>query len=584
MNKMAKIIFSGLCSLTVAASATACGNSNNEVSGLPYFNGVAEDMSYDTDLFYRNDLLISQAADPDVIWVSEDVDPENGGWFYMYYTSTYFECMRSKNLVDWEALGTSLVIEENEYPQKGFYWAPEVVYNRNYDENAKNGELNSYRYFMYFSAIVNQGELENNSTIVFKRLYIFLAVSNSPSGPFRLYKNEPLFDLRKAAREGLIDSEKLFVTDDFDFGTIDADPFFDDDGKMYLYFSSSEEAGGNCIYGLRLTDPATPDYSTLTKLLEPKKRTVGGEDFPYEKNKMIGGGAINEAPFMLKHNGKYYLTYSPFSYKDRLYSVCVAIGSSPLGVFEKVMEENGNPIIGIEAHMDHMGGTGHASFVKVGEELFAVYHAHKNRAAGNGTPRAIAIDRVVFAYNEKLGCDMLYGNGPTYSIQPLPTLVTGYRNIISEATVSASGGDNATLKYLTDGLITTNASVSGMEFKANGETEIVISFPTPKTIRAVMVYNSYDYEYAFSSLDYVELKLSEKPTSWVGEFTGSTRMCDIPFNNEYVNTREQFMCPGGAALVEFGEAKVTEIRVKVSKSFEEQIKGIHISDIVVLGE
>lgn len=587
MKKKTRKIIAALCSLILGVSATSCAEPTKEQGGLPYFDGVAADMSYDTDMFYRNDLYLS-ASDPDVIWVSEEQDAENGGWFYMYYTSYEYKCMRSKNLVDWEALGTSLSIAGDELP-KGDYWAPEVIYNLNYDENAQEGELNSYRYLMYFSARVDQGALGNNNSLNFKRLYIFLAVSNSPSGPFKLYKNEPLLDLRAAAKSGLIDAEKLFVVDEFDFGIIDANPFFDDDGKLYLYFSSSEEEGGNCVYGLQLSDPATPNYSTLNKLLQPKKVSVNGEDFPYEKNVMTEGGAINEAPFMLKHEGKYYLTYSPFSYTNRLYSVCVAIADNPLEGFVKVAEENGNPVIGIEPHMDHIGGTGHASFVNIGDEMFAIYHTHRNRQTGTGNPRALAIDRVTFAYNENLGCDMLYGTGPTYSVQPLPSSVIGYKNIISDATVTATNADNSTIKYLTDGVVVTNSGSANMEFKANGETEITISFSSPRTVRSVMVYNSYDYEYAFSRLEYVQLTLSEKPESWVGEFSGSTKMREIPFNSLYYNEQDKLMRPGGSSFVEFGEAKVTEIKIKISKkltnvnSIGASVKEIKLSDIVVLG-
>lgn len=581
MKKITKLIFSGLCLLAVAANAVACSTGKNEISGLPYFNGVAEDMSYDTDIFYRNDLLVS-GADPDVIWISENQDRQNGGWFYMYCTSTNFRCLRSKNLVDWELIGPSLSIEDEQLPS-GTYWAPEVVYNRNYDENADRDDLNSYRYFMYFSAEVKQGALDNYNSVVYKRLYIFLAVSDSPSGPFKLYKDEPVLNLRKAAQENLIDCDALRVTDDFNFGTIDADPFFDDDGNMYLYFSSSEEQNGNCVYGVKLTDPCTADYSTLTKLLQPKKLTVDGEDFGYESKYMLDGGAINEGPFMLKHNGKYYLMYSPFSYTNRMYSVCTAIADSPLGCFTKVSEENGNPVLGIEAYMEHMGGTGHASFVTVGDELFAVYHAHQNRAAGKGNPRAVAIDRCTFIYNENLGCDMIYANGPTYSLQPLPSAVSGYKNIISEATVTATNCDKDTVKYLTDGLITTNYGTANYEFSAKGETEITIKFSSPKTIKAVMVYNSFNYEYAFSGLKRVELTFAEKPDSYIGTFNKIFKIQNIPFNDAYVNTHGCFMNPGGASVVEFGEAKITEIKIVISDSFDTTNSEIRVSDIAVLG-
>ena len=50
--------------------SSACSASNSY--NLAYFDGIADDGSYNTDLFYRNDLLLNHAADPGCIWVSEE--------------------------------------------------------------------------------------------------------------------------------------------------------------------------------------------------------------------------------------------------------------------------------------------------------------------------------------------------------------------------------------------------------------------------------------------------------------------------------------------------------------------------------
>ena len=50
----------------------------------------------------------------------------------------------------------------------------------------------------------------------------------------------------------------------------------------------------------------------------------------------------NEGPFMLKKNGKYYLTYSGNCYATKEYCVCLAISDRPDGGFRKDIK---NPII-----------------------------------------------------------------------------------------------------------------------------------------------------------------------------------------------------------------------------------------------
>ena len=40
-----------------------------------------------------------------------------------------------------------------------------------------------------------------------------------------------------------------------------------------------------------------------------------------------------------------------------------------------------------------------------------------------------------------------------------------------------------------------------LEFAARGKTTITLEFDEPREIGAIMIYNSFDYEYAFSSKD-----------------------------------------------------------------------------------
>lgn len=234
---------------------------------------------------------------------------------------------------------------------------------------------------------------------------------------------------------------------------------------------------------------------------------------------------------MIKHDGVYYLTYAPIGYGSRTgYSVSVAVSNSPFGPFTKMDREHGNPALNIEAHQDWMAGPGHHCFTEVGDEIFVFYHSLMDRATGDSNPRGIAYDRVTFIdgsnYDipaEKYGIksetgtfDMLYANGPTWSVQPLPAEITGYRNVAGEATVTADSGAD-TVKYLNDGLFVAHEYAEHMEYMSEGAATITLTFPEPKEVTALMIYNSNDYTCAFKYIDSIRFDLSEPPSTYNGD-------------------------------------------------------------------
>ena len=106
---------------------------------------------------------------------------------------------------------------------------------------------------------------------------------------------------------------------------IDADLFQDDDGSLYL--SYVDLAGGFKIVVQPMADP-------LTKKGEPKVVIHPTED--WEKR----SGEVTEGPFMLKHKGTYYLTYSGTGADSPNYGIGYATSKSPTGPFVKYA---GNP-------------------------------------------------------------------------------------------------------------------------------------------------------------------------------------------------------------------------------------------------
>ncbi len=217
-----------------------------------------------------------------------------------------------------------------------------------------------------------------------------VATSSSPLGPFTSPKQSYINNNKKE---------------------IDGHLLFDDDGKVYIYFvrcgSSVGEGTGNEIFGAEF-DMETFTYKNEKCLLYPNKGTW----------EWVGNyGYVAEGPAVLKHEGKYYLTYSANGYTSQDYAIGLAISDSPLGTYAKY--EN-NPILKKDTYQN-IYGPGHHSFTYSpdGNELFIVYHKHQSNTEIH--PRVVCIDRCYFRFDEKLGYDVLQAVGPTSTMQPLPS-------------------------------------------------------------------------------------------------------------------------------------------------------------------
>lgn len=208
--------------------------------------------------------------------------------------------------------------------------------------------------------------------------HLAVAVADSPTGPFEKT------------------SDDYIITD---YRAIDGNILFDDDGNKYLYFSKLTDSDGQQLWGCRMSHDLTSiDKSTLTHLTSPE----GWE------------GNTNEGPFMIKHNGTYYLTYTGSGYEEVTYSVTYATSDSPLGKFKKY--EYG-PIL---SSANKIRGTGHHCFTMSpdGSEMFIVYHCHYSETQVH--PRKLCIDRVKFVPNAD-GADIISVYGPTETPQPMPS-------------------------------------------------------------------------------------------------------------------------------------------------------------------
>lgn len=126
------------------------------------------------------------------------------GRYYLYDTSLAdgFECFVSDDLQKWDSCGRVYRGGQPGQWNKGCFWAPEV-----YERNGK--------FYLFYSANINDSLNINNDLETFN---IGVAVSDSPTGPFKDLFNRPIFNP--------------------EYPVIDADVYFDDTtGKCYLYYS-----------------------------------------------------------------------------------------------------------------------------------------------------------------------------------------------------------------------------------------------------------------------------------------------------------------------------------------------------------
>lgn len=202
--------------------------------------------------------------------------------------------------------------------------------------------------------------------------HLALAVADSPTGPFKKTSDSYLLDCN----------------------CIDGHLMFDDDGSIYLYMAYWGETGEE-IWGCKMTADLKAMPETFTQLTSCKDDE----------------GGVNEGPFMLKYNGKYYLTYSVNGYTDKNYAVKLAVSDSPLGKYENkgtILEKSG-PLV----------GTGHHSFTTSpdGSELIIVYHCHYSATQVHA--RKLCIDRCKFTKTSDGYTISVYG--PTSTAQPYPS-------------------------------------------------------------------------------------------------------------------------------------------------------------------
>ena len=249
------------------------------------------------------------------------------GWCLLCLWHTFPRWYTSTDLQTWKFQG--LALSKVNTTEERWFWAPEVYH--------KNG-----RYYMYYSA--NE--------------HLYVAVANSPLGPFRQQGTRMM--------QSLLGDEKC----------IDSSVFFDDDGSAWLFFVRFTD--GNCIWRCRLdSNLMTPVAGTLRECIHVTE--------PWEGRL----GRVCEGPFVIKHGGQYYLTYSANDYQSQDYAVGYATAPTIDAVWTKSEK---NPIL---HRWNGLAGCGHHSlFTDHDGQLRIVFHSHFSHTKIH--PRQMHVAKAVF--------------------------------------------------------------------------------------------------------------------------------------------------------------------------------------------
>ena len=501
---MKNIFKIGLIGLT-CLSISSC----KETRQIPGYDNTEE--KFNTNLFYKNSGEV-QAADPHVIYAEDK--------FYMYATNansngdcSYLQVWSSENLTNWINEGICYQPELTNWAIDGL-WAPEVI--------AHEG-----KYYLYYSGWdIKRGGHQ-----------IGVAVSDSPKGPFVDYKGE--------TKNGYIDSSVAPIK--FNYAVIDPSPFIDDNGEKYILITKDQYAGTSSTYIAKLNDDmASIDTSTLKLLITPS--------LEWEKKSVTS--FWNEAPFMYKKDGIYYLFYSSNYYMDRYYGIGYATSTSPYGPFIKSEE----PLLITQDYWDYISGTGHCSIFesKDKKETFIAYHSHIDTTLGGGE-RKINFDRIYFDNGK------VYVNGPSISPQILPSGSGEYSDITNKADIKVNGISMPSLK---DNFI--NAYEDRLEDEVNlmmNEAEITVEFKDNEKVRAIMIYDSSNFDYSLKQID--DIIINKKHNK------------NIKINKEYYSDDESyvFKIPVSAFIYEFDELETNKITIKISSE-----NPIYLNEIKVVGK
>ena len=258
-----------------------------------------------------------------------------------------------------------------------------------------------------------------------------------------------------------------------------------------------------------------------------------------------------------------------------------AIGKSPEGPFRKLSKAEGGLVLAADMNWIQNAGTGHHFLTEIGDELFIFHHEGADRYMIDSNNRAVAYDRVGFINNGKEV--VMAANGPTsYSLQALPQVFSGYKNIAPEAEVTAEGlAQGGDTKWLTDGFFAshTYGAIGETEFAAGAAAKVELKWDGYRKIRSLMIYNSIDYGKTFYKIARIEFSV-RMPSGAKG--TVAVDDAAFRFDETTCYGAMELMFAGSNLVLDFNEIEVNAVTVTFKAPRSEGVAAI--GDIWVLGK
>jgi len=330
------------------------------------------------DKNYKNPVLFSNIPDPGVIYLEP--------YYYSVSTSNYnnkpdnvgdglFPIFYSRDLVQWNFL-RHVFADKQPVWAMGDFWAPELLFHK---VNSTTTGI-----FVYFTA-----RQKRNRVLAIGCAYLDLTGR--------------VDDMHNVIEHGeFVDLLQKPFYEEPNQGNIDGHPFVNpSDGFLYFLWKND----GNDFR------PPQPCHIYLQKM-ENSGLALDSHERRHTlltNNKETWELDVVEAPWLIQHQGKYFLFYSGGPFYNEKYGIGVAISNSLFGPYHK---QSNNPILRTSSQQSgrRLKGPGHCSVVKCpssslkklslpqfeDEEMVfvAIYHAWYNQHDILPPGRVLNIDQV----------------------------------------------------------------------------------------------------------------------------------------------------------------------------------------------
>lgn len=279
---------------------------------------------------------------------------------------------------------------------------------------------------------------------------------------------------------------------------IDAEVFVDTDDRAYLYWGSGWDWKNGRCYVAELND----DMCT----------------FKSEK-KEITPTHYFEGPHVIKHNSKYYMTYSEGRTMDDTYEVRYAVSDSPMGPFE---EGANSPILKTTENLD-VYGPGHHTLLNYGGKDYILYHRHRLPFVTETAFRQICINELNFEDKRNVISNITPNN-----TQLFPHIKSDTKVQLKPLEIKASSNSS---EYTTVSALSDDSYATRWEAADNDKNiNLVIDFNSKTFVETIRIRFEYPWKTYFPKIETSQDGKQWKLVAdyWYDGVTGSP--VDIPVN------------------------------------------------------